>query len=176
MYRRLCERYHSGDTAVDVVGFSRGAALAVHFANVLHAHGIRNPKGRRHLTWSYDPLFGLSWRMPKVGTRRQTFRRRKSGSWDCGTPWPVSAFRSGRFATGRRADGWSARSPSTSCAASTPWRSTKSAPRSRWCGLSARKTITGTTRCGSAVCTPMSEADIPTADSRTSLRRMAAGG
>ncbi len=70
MYRRLCERYHKGDTDIDIIGFSRGAATAVHFANVIAAHGIRNPAGPRYLAWHYDLLFGWSWRMPKPSPRR----------------------------------------------------------------------------------------------------------
>ena len=65
MYRRLCERYHAGDTHIDIIGFSRGAAMALHFANVLSTHGIRNPKGPR--SWlRYDPMFGWSIGMPKA--------------------------------------------------------------------------------------------------------------
>ena len=65
MYRRLCERYHAGDTQIDIIGFSRGAALAVHFANVLHAHGIRNPHGKKHLGLWYDRILGWSFRVPR---------------------------------------------------------------------------------------------------------------
>jgi uncharacterized protein (DUF2235 family) len=65
MYRRLCERYHTGDTHIDIIGFSRGAALAVHFANVIHTHGIRKPDGRKHLALWYDRILGWSFRMPK---------------------------------------------------------------------------------------------------------------
>jgi hypothetical protein len=84
MYRRLCERYFSGDTSIDVVGFSRGAALAIHFANVIQARGIRDPKGPRHLASSYDPLFGWSWRMPKAPRSSQTPspKVRFLGLWD----------------------------------------------------------------------------------------------
>lgn len=65
MYRRLCERYHAGDTNIDIIGFSRGAAMALHFANLLSTHGIRNPKGPR--SWlHYDPMFGWSIGMPKA--------------------------------------------------------------------------------------------------------------
>ncbi len=53
MYRALTKRYFEGDTEIDIVGFSRGAALSVHFANVLFRHGLRNPKNRRHLAWWY---------------------------------------------------------------------------------------------------------------------------
>ena len=64
MYRRLCERYAT-DTDIDIIGFSRGAATAVHFANVVHEYGVRSPQ-RRHLAWHWDPLLGLSWRLPKA--------------------------------------------------------------------------------------------------------------
>ena len=66
MYRSLCRRYHNGDTTIDIVGFSRGAATAVHFANVIAARGIPHPDGPKHLAWHYDTLLGWSWRMPKT--------------------------------------------------------------------------------------------------------------
>ena len=69
MYRRLCRRYHSGidsDKNIDIVGFSRGAATAVHFANVIAERGIPHPDGPRHFAWHYEPLLGWSWRMPKA--------------------------------------------------------------------------------------------------------------
>lgn len=40
MYDAVCERWLSGDQTIDVVGFSRGAALAIHFANKLAQDGI----------------------------------------------------------------------------------------------------------------------------------------
>ena len=70
MYRSLCERYQvKGDRDIDIIGFSRGAATAVHFANVIHAHGIRDPRGPRYFAWHYDTLLGLSWRLPKPNAR-----------------------------------------------------------------------------------------------------------
>jgi hypothetical protein len=66
MYRRLCERYHAGDTNIDIIGFSRGAAMALHFANVINTYGIRNPKGPR--SWlRYDTMLGWSIGLPKPG-------------------------------------------------------------------------------------------------------------
>jgi hypothetical protein len=65
MYLKLCERYHQGDHQIDILGFSRGAALAVHFANLVHTHGIRNPRGGKHAALSYDRMLGWSFRMPK---------------------------------------------------------------------------------------------------------------
>ncbi len=64
MYRALCERYAT-DTDIDIIGFSRGAATAVHFANVVHTYGVRDPT-HRHAAWHWDPLLGLSWRLPKA--------------------------------------------------------------------------------------------------------------
>lgn len=66
MYRRLCERYHGGDTDIDLIGFSRGAATAVHFANVIAERGIPHPGGPRYAAWHYDRLLGWSWRMLKA--------------------------------------------------------------------------------------------------------------
>jgi hypothetical protein len=65
MYRSLCTRYYEGDTDIDIIGFSRGAAMALHFANILNTHGIRNPKGPR--SWlRYDTMLGWSIGMPKA--------------------------------------------------------------------------------------------------------------
>lgn len=68
MYRRLCERYHgtrggAADRTIDIVGFSRGAALAVHFANLVNERGIPLPRDARTGP-QYDRLLGWSWRMP----------------------------------------------------------------------------------------------------------------
>lgn len=68
MYYQLCERYYRcGDHEIDIVGFSRGAALAVHFTNVLNTHGIRNPSNRRHFAWWYYADLGWTFRHPKSG-------------------------------------------------------------------------------------------------------------
>lgn len=45
MYKHACRNYAAGDTDIDVVGFSRGAALAVHFCNVLAKKGLELPDG-----------------------------------------------------------------------------------------------------------------------------------
>src|SRR5581483_6762361 len=39
MYDSLVEAYNKGDTSIDIFGFSRGAALAVDFANFIREHG-----------------------------------------------------------------------------------------------------------------------------------------
>ncbi|GAB4273411.1 MAG: hypothetical protein Kow0092_28730 [Deferrisomatales bacterium] len=45
MYDALAENWKQGDRIVDIIGFSRGAALAVHFANVVARAGVRLPDG-----------------------------------------------------------------------------------------------------------------------------------
>jgi uncharacterized protein (DUF2235 family) len=45
MYDALRENWQRGDETVDIIGFSRGAALAVHFANILGKTGLKLDKG-----------------------------------------------------------------------------------------------------------------------------------
>ena len=71
MYERLCEFWEAGDQEIDIVGFSRGAALAVHFANVIRHTGIRqggdaegevlesNPSIRFLGLWDIVASFGI---------------------------------------------------------------------------------------------------------------------
>ncbi|NQU38648.1 MAG: DUF2235 domain-containing protein [Lentisphaerae bacterium] len=40
MYRNLVATYKAGDRSIDIIGFSRGAALAREFANMIHERGI----------------------------------------------------------------------------------------------------------------------------------------
>ncbi|MEM7247388.1 MAG: DUF2235 domain-containing protein [Acidobacteriota bacterium] len=47
MYDALRENWSRGDQVVDVVGFSRGSALAIHFCNVLAERGFDTPSGER---------------------------------------------------------------------------------------------------------------------------------
>ncbi|NOQ63018.1 MAG: hypothetical protein GQ582_00720 [Methyloprofundus sp.] len=68
MYERLCENYAAGDEIIDIVGFSRGAAMAVHFANKLAEEQIILPDGRKVLAkirflglWDVVASFGLSF-------------------------------------------------------------------------------------------------------------------
>jgi uncharacterized protein (DUF2235 family) len=42
-YKALVESYRTGDTTIDIVGFSRGAAIALDFANLINDDGIRHP-------------------------------------------------------------------------------------------------------------------------------------
>lgn len=46
MYRSLCANYAAGHTRINVVGFSRGAALALDFANLVAKKGIIDTNGR----------------------------------------------------------------------------------------------------------------------------------
>lgn len=39
----LAANYRAGDRHIDIIGFSRGAALALHFANTLQRRGVRDP-------------------------------------------------------------------------------------------------------------------------------------
>jgi len=64
MYDALCENWKKGDKDIDIVGFSRGAALAVHFANKIAKQGIEGetakPKIRFLGLWDVVGSFGLS--------------------------------------------------------------------------------------------------------------------
>ncbi len=41
LYEALCNNWAKGDREIDIVGFSRGAALAVHFANKVKDEGVK---------------------------------------------------------------------------------------------------------------------------------------
>ena len=45
MYNAARTNWLAGDRVIDIVGFSRGAALAVHFANLVAGHGLKLPDG-----------------------------------------------------------------------------------------------------------------------------------
>ena len=68
MYQELCENWEQGDRVIDIIGFSRGAALAVHFASVIGEKGVRLSNGSverariRFLgLWDIVGSFGLSF-------------------------------------------------------------------------------------------------------------------
>ncbi len=46
MYRSLCANYVGGHTRINLVGFSRGAALALDFANLIAKKGIVDERGQ----------------------------------------------------------------------------------------------------------------------------------
>jgi uncharacterized protein (DUF2235 family) len=62
MVRQLRRNFEAGDTVVDVIGFSRGAALALHFANTLEqgVDGHPDPIPVRFVgIWDTVPSFGV---------------------------------------------------------------------------------------------------------------------
>jgi hypothetical protein len=68
MYDELCENWANGDKQIDIVGFSRGAALAVHFTNKIADQGIELPNGQTDKAeirflglWDVVGSFGLSF-------------------------------------------------------------------------------------------------------------------
>jgi uncharacterized protein (DUF2235 family) len=46
-YKALCRNFAAGDREIDIVGFSRGAALALDFANRIKDMDVREPEGKR---------------------------------------------------------------------------------------------------------------------------------
>lgn len=68
MYEDLCENWQEGDRDIDIVGFSRGAALALHFANKIAKEGIQKKDGSTEKVrirflglWDVVASFGLSF-------------------------------------------------------------------------------------------------------------------
>jgi hypothetical protein len=68
MYDELCENWEEGDHQIDIIGFSRGAALAVHFANEIGEKGVKlsngevaRPRIRFLGVWDIVGSFGLSF-------------------------------------------------------------------------------------------------------------------
>ncbi len=73
MSEKLAANWENGDEVVDVIGFSRGAALAVHFANTIGEDGVElsngktiNPKVRFLGVWDIVGSFGLSFDTPLI--------------------------------------------------------------------------------------------------------------
>ncbi len=73
MYEAVRENYRRGDTVIDIIGFSRGAALAVHFCHILADHGIEldanrtvKPEIRFLGLWDTVASFGLSFDIGSV--------------------------------------------------------------------------------------------------------------
>ncbi len=65
MHEKLEKNWNSGDQIIDIIGFSRGAALAVHFANVVENTGIKQngdtvyPEIRFLGLWDIVGAFGI---------------------------------------------------------------------------------------------------------------------
>lgn len=67
MYEDLCENWQEGDRDIDIIGFSRGAALALHFANKIAKEGVQKKDGSTEKVrirflglWDVVASFGLS--------------------------------------------------------------------------------------------------------------------
>ncbi|MEM7044462.1 MAG: DUF2235 domain-containing protein [Pseudomonadota bacterium] len=68
MYDDLSENWEDGDRDIDIIGYSRGAALAVHFANKISEEGLKlkdgsvvHPEIRFLGLWDVVGSFGLSF-------------------------------------------------------------------------------------------------------------------
>ncbi|MGD8543182.1 MAG: DUF2235 domain-containing protein [Desulfobacteraceae bacterium] len=68
MYEELCENCEQGDQVIDIIGFSRGAALALHFANEIGEKGVKLSNGKAQQArvrflglWDVVGSFGLSF-------------------------------------------------------------------------------------------------------------------
>jgi hypothetical protein len=68
MYDELVENYRKGDHDIDIIGFSRGAALAVHFSNLIADKGIKLEGAERVIPdirflgiWDLVGSFGLNF-------------------------------------------------------------------------------------------------------------------
>jgi Uncharacterized alpha/beta hydrolase domain (DUF2235) len=73
MYDALAANFARGDKTIDIIGFSRGAALAVHFANIIGEAGIKTPDGNitkspiRFLgVWDVVGAFGIPFDIGSV--------------------------------------------------------------------------------------------------------------
>jgi len=70
LYDNVCREYVKGDTDIDIIGFSRGAALALDLANTIFRSGIRDPETKRQVVkeppirfiglWDTVGSFGLT--------------------------------------------------------------------------------------------------------------------
>jgi hypothetical protein len=68
MYEDLCENWSAGDRDIDIIGFSRGAALALHFVNKIADEGIKRESAESEPAtirfvglWDVVGSFGLSF-------------------------------------------------------------------------------------------------------------------
>ena len=61
-YKQLEQYFKQGDEVIDIIGFSRGGALALDFANMIHARGVGNrdaPPIRFVGVWDVVSSFGI---------------------------------------------------------------------------------------------------------------------
>ncbi len=80
MWKQLRENFAAGDEEIYLIGFSRGAALALHFANEIHEKKLVNQHGKRVSAtigfmglWDTVGAFGMPLNInsavPEVGPR-----------------------------------------------------------------------------------------------------------
>jgi uncharacterized protein (DUF2235 family) len=74
--RDMAKQFVNGDRAIDIIGFSRGAALAVHFANVVGDDGVKvngvveKPVVRFLGVWDVVAAFGIPINLPGFNFNR----------------------------------------------------------------------------------------------------------
>jgi uncharacterized protein (DUF2235 family) len=74
--RDMAKQFANGDRAIDIIGFSRGAALAVHFANVVADDGVKvngvveKPLIRFLGVWDVVAAFGIPINLPGFNFNR----------------------------------------------------------------------------------------------------------
>ena len=72
-YWRLCHNYHErNDKTIDIVGFSRGAALAIAFANVIDCYGVHDPADRRPMRFRWHKYLGLVRGLPEEQSEEES--------------------------------------------------------------------------------------------------------
>jgi uncharacterized protein (DUF2235 family) len=74
--RDMAKQFAAGDRVIDIIGFSRGAALAVHFANVVADDGVKvgdiveKPAIRFLGVWDVVAAFGIPINLPGLNANR----------------------------------------------------------------------------------------------------------
>src|SRR6186713_1383531 len=74
--RDMAKQFAAGDRDIDIIGFSRGAALAVHFANVVTDEGVKvngqveKPQIRFLGVWDIVAAFGIPINLPGFNFNR----------------------------------------------------------------------------------------------------------
>lgn len=74
--RDMAKQFADGDRAIDIIGFSRGAAIAVHFANVVADDGVKvngvveRPLIRFLGVWDIVAAFGIPINLPGINANR----------------------------------------------------------------------------------------------------------
>jgi len=79
-WHALAQNWAAGDHVIDIVGFSRGAAMALVFANIVEEYGVGVPGTKR---WFPRRRHGLGWvRAYKKTVKDPKPRVRLLGLWD----------------------------------------------------------------------------------------------